>query len=94
MAKWGLVPYWAKPEAAAKPPYSTINARAETVQTAASFREPFRQRRCLVTASGWYEWQKLDVKKKRPIHMRPADARASSSLASMAKPKGASRVSS
>jgi len=33
-----------------------------------------QQRRCLVSASGWYEWQKLDAKKKRPIHMRPAAA--------------------
>ena len=38
------------------------------------YREPFKQRRCLVTASGWYEWQKLDAKKMRPIHMRPAAA--------------------
>ena len=72
MAKWGLIPWWTKPAAAAKPPYSTINARAETIQTAASFRDPFKERRCLVPASGWYEWQKLDAKKKRPFHMRPA----------------------
>src|SRR5262249_46456577 len=74
MAKWGLVPFWTKPESAGKPACSTINARAESIQTAASYREPFRQRRCLVPASGWYEWQKLDAKKKRPIHMRPAAA--------------------
>ena len=72
MAKWGLIPWWTKPAAAAKPPYSTINARAETIRTAASFRNPFKERRCLVPASGWYEWQKLDAKKKRPFHMRPA----------------------
>jgi len=47
-------------------------AGREHPQTAASYREPFKQRRCLVLASGWFEWQKLDAKKKRPIHMRPA----------------------
>jgi len=52
MAKWGLIPWWTKPESVGKPAYSTINARAETIQTAASYREPFRQRRCF--ASGWY----------------------------------------
>ena len=66
MAKWGLVPFWSKPEQASKPSYSTINARAESIQGAASYREPFRQRRCLVPATGWYEWQKLDAKRKQP----------------------------
>jgi len=54
-----------------KPSYSTINARAETIQTAASYREPFKQRRCLVPATGWYEWQKLDAKRKQPFHFKP-----------------------
>ena len=38
---------------------------------APTYREPFKTKRCLVPASGWYEWQKLDAKKKRPIHMCP-----------------------
>src|SRR5262245_11434524 len=71
MAKWGLVPFWTKPQNAAKPPYSTINARAETIQTATSYREPFKQRRCLVPATGWYEWQKLGAKRKQPFHFKP-----------------------
>ena len=36
--------------------YSTINARAEGIQTAASYREPFKTRRCIVPASGYFEW--------------------------------------
>ena len=69
MAGWGLVPFWLKPDQLAKQPYSTINARAETIRTAPTYREPFKTKRCVVPATGWYEWQKLDAKKKRPIHM-------------------------
>jgi putative SOS response-associated peptidase YedK len=43
--RWGLIPYWAKDD---KIGFSTINARAEEVDTKPAFREPFRQRRCLV----------------------------------------------
>lgn len=43
-----------------------INARAETVSSNGAFRNAFRQRRCLVPALGWYEWQKLSAKKKQP----------------------------
>jgi putative SOS response-associated peptidase YedK len=68
-AGWGRVPFWLKPDQLAKQPYCTINARAETIRTAPTYREPFKTKRCLVPATGWYEWQKLDAKKKRPIHM-------------------------
>ena len=47
--------------------YSTINAKAETVATAAAFREAFKRRRCLVPADAFYEWQKLDPKHKQPF---------------------------
>jgi putative SOS response-associated peptidase YedK len=52
---WGLVPYWAKDE---KIGFKTINARAETVDTAHSFRSACKKRRCLVPADGFYEWKK------------------------------------
>jgi len=45
----------------------TINARTETVGTARSFREPFKKRRCLVPASGFYESWRIDEKKKHPF---------------------------
>jgi putative SOS response-associated peptidase YedK len=51
--RWGLVPSWAKDPSIG---YKTINARAETVATTASFREPFRSQRCLIPADGFYEW--------------------------------------
>ena len=71
MAGWGLVPYWLKPEQLGKQPYSTINARDDRIQTAPAYREPFKKRRCLVPASGWYEWQKVTPKTKRPFHFQP-----------------------
>jgi putative SOS response-associated peptidase YedK len=71
MAKWGLVPFWSKPEQAAKPSYSTINARADRIWTAPAYREAFKTRRCLVPTTGWYELQKIDQKAKRPYHFRP-----------------------
>src|SRR5687767_3485704 len=54
-ARWGLIPYWAKD---VKIGFSTINARAETVAEKPAFREAYEKRRCLVPASGYYEWAK------------------------------------
>ena len=54
-AIWGLVPsWWNKPLSEKK--FSTHNARCETVHESASFRGAFRYRRCLIPASGFYEW--------------------------------------
>jgi putative SOS response-associated peptidase YedK len=50
---WGLIPWFSKD---GKPPYSTINARAEGVRTSASYRGPFKTGRCIVPASGYFEW--------------------------------------
>lgn len=54
--QWWLLPHWSK-EARIK--YSTFNARIESAASAASFRVPFKRRRCLIPAMGWYEWQQL-----------------------------------
>ncbi|HJY92938.1 MAG TPA: SOS response-associated peptidase [Candidatus Acidoferrum sp.] len=54
--QWGLIPYWAKDPKIA---YKTINARVETVDTAPSYRQAFRKRRCLIPADGFYEWKKV-----------------------------------
>jgi len=62
MMRWGLVPSWAKDPSIG---YKTINARAETVATTPSFREPFRSQRCLIPADGFYEWQR-NGKMKQP----------------------------
>ena len=51
--QWGLIPHFAKDRKIA---FKCINARAETVDTLPSFRTAFAKRRCLVVASGFYEW--------------------------------------
>lgn len=54
-ARWGLIPHWAKD---AKIGFKCINARAETVATSPSFRGAYKfGRRCLVPASGFFEWE-------------------------------------
>jgi putative SOS response-associated peptidase YedK len=53
--RWGLIPSWAKD---ARIGDRMINARAETLAEKPSFRVPYRRRRCLVLADGFYEWRK------------------------------------
>jgi putative SOS response-associated peptidase YedK len=53
MARWGLVPWWAREESVGN---RMINARAESLSRNAAFRDAFEERRCLVPASGFYEW--------------------------------------
>ena len=66
--KWGLLPYWAKEPKIA---YNTINTMAETVEAKASYRVPFKKRRCLIPADGWYEWQVIPRgKQKWWLHMK------------------------
>lgn len=74
---WGLVPSWAKD---VKVGVRTINARAESALTKPSFKRAAVARRCLVPASGWYEWQAspsaTDAKgrpRKQPFFVQRAD---------------------
>ena len=54
LMRWGLVPYWAKDAAIG---HKMNNARAEGIFDKPSFRQAVRRRRCLLPASGFYEWQ-------------------------------------
>src|ERR1700744_2804520 len=58
MMRWGLVPHFATPLA---------DVKAETIQQRAMWRIPFQKRRCLVPADGFYEWQKIDAKTRKPF---------------------------
>ena len=68
MMRWGLIPSWAKDASIGS---RMINARAETVAEKPAFRRPLRTQRCLVPATGFYEW-KRDGDSKSPyfIHLR------------------------
>ncbi len=63
--KWGLVPSWSKDASTTK---GLINARAETLTEKPSFREAFKSHRCIIPASGFYEWQKKGTGVKQPFY--------------------------
>lgn len=68
--RWGLIPHWAKDKSIGN---KLINARAETVAEKPSFRSAFRHSRCLIIASGFYEWQKQDSG-KQPFLIQQIDS--------------------
>jgi putative SOS response-associated peptidase YedK len=73
--RWGLVPFWAEDPAIGN---RMINARSETVQTKPAFRGAWKDgRRCLIPATGFYEWQPPATAKgpKVPYWIRMADER-------------------
>jgi len=70
LVRWGLIPSWAKDPAIGN---KLANARGETVAEKPSFRAAFRRGRCLVPASGFYEWKKV-AGRKQPYYVHPAGA--------------------
>jgi putative SOS response-associated peptidase YedK len=71
MVRWGLIPYFARGEPGK---FSTINARVETIETAASYKWPWqRKQRCLQVASGFYEWHTDERGRKAPYFIRLID---------------------
>lgn len=69
LLRWGLIPPWLKEENINA---QWINARAETVDQKPLFRQAFQQRRCLIPASGFYEWKKTG-KGKQPYYICKKD---------------------
>jgi putative SOS response-associated peptidase YedK len=63
LLRWGLIPSWAKDP---KIGHQCINAKAEPVSEKPSFRAAFKKRRCLVIATGFYEWQ-VQGRAKQPM---------------------------
>ena len=70
LMRWGLVPSWWKKSLEDVP--STFNARAETVTTKPMFRAAFKSRRCIIPASGVYEWA-TEAGGKQPHFFSAAD---------------------
>jgi putative SOS response-associated peptidase YedK len=68
--RWGLIPSWAKD---LKTLPLMNNARSESVATKPAFRAAFKSRRCLIPASGYYEWQKRPDGTKQPFYIHRAD---------------------
>jgi putative SOS response-associated peptidase YedK len=68
--RWGFLPHWYK---ATNDGPLLINARAETIAEKPAFRAACRERRCLIPATGFYEWTKDDAGKRLPWYIRPAD---------------------
>jgi putative SOS response-associated peptidase YedK len=66
LLQWGLIPYWSKE---AK---GIINARVETLEDKPSFSESFKNRRCLILADGFYEWERHG-KIKQPYYFQMND---------------------
>lgn len=68
MYRWGLIPSWAKDTSIGS---KMINARAEGIEDKPAFRAAFKRRRCLVPASGFYEWQaREEGKQPMYIHLK------------------------
>ena len=74
--RWGLIPaWWSKPLKELR--LATFNARAETVAEKPFFRSSFKRKRCLIPATGYYEWHTEGKRKAARIILRAAMARQS-----------------
>ena len=71
LLRWGLIPAWADDPGIGS---RMINARSETAAEKPSFRRAFKERRCLIPADGFYEWQKTNGG-KQPYHLKMRDGR-------------------
>ena len=69
LLKWGLVPSWAKDPSIGS---QLINARSETIAVKPSFRHAIKYHRCIVPASGYFDW-KHEGKTKTPYYFRMKD---------------------
>lgn len=70
LLRWGLVPSWAKDPRIGD---RMINARAETLADKPGYRRSFEQRRCIIPADGFYEWQRREGRRKQPMYIRRRD---------------------
>jgi putative SOS response-associated peptidase YedK len=87
MMRWGIVPWFAKTEDEFKA-LSTINAKSDRLTDSKMWREPFAKRRCLVPASGLYEWPKDNKIKEEFLVSKPSETPAASGDLFDAAPEG------
>mgnify|MGYP000927899851 FL=1 len=76
IASWGIIAHWSKSDdEAAKSQSSAINARSESVHEKPTFKSAFRSNRCLLPATGYYEWASElgKYKTKQPIYISRDD---------------------
>src|SRR5437868_1287978 len=66
IARWGLIPWWAKKEEAKKLGSRFVQARVETVAKTPAYRDAFKKHRCLVIVDGFYEWKTLEDGTRAP----------------------------
>lgn len=72
MMRWGLIPHWVRDT---KKLPLLFNARAESLATKPMFKHAFHRKRCLIPASGFYEWKLLsDGKNKQPFYISAKDS--------------------
>jgi putative SOS response-associated peptidase YedK len=79
LLRWGLIPHWAKEASIGA---KLNNARGESVAEKPSFRSAYQRRRCIVPASGFYEWQEVPGQRKQPwyIHLKSGEPLAMGGL--------------
>lgn len=71
MLRWGLIPFFARGES---PRYSTINTTIERLETGPAWRGPWKRgQRCILPASGFYEWHMDEHGRKQPFFIHLAD---------------------
>ena len=66
--QWGLIPFWAKDATIGR---KLVNARLDSLAEKPAYREAWQRRRCLIPASGFYEWSEPKDGCKRPYFIRP-----------------------
>ena len=66
--QWGLIPFWAKDATIGR---KLVNARLDSVAQKPAYREAWQRRRCLIPASGFYEWSEPKGGRKRPHFIGP-----------------------
>lgn len=70
--RWWLTPYWSDGPSTK---YSMFNAKSETLEKSRAYKEPFRRRRCIIPASGYYEWKK-EGQMKLPYYIEPEEEKS------------------